>query len=116
MFRFSVNRSWAFILALCLFTTCLFTVQLPSAASAAGAKICVSLDDPWPSQSLGDPDVPTGPGDGKVGGLSGVRTKSNQVVLQGGARPVVGRAALASVVMDRVQLFLLSLRSFYLHS
>lgn len=113
MLRFRVNRSWAFVLTLCLFTTCLMAAQLPSAASAGGSKICVSLEDSFPPSSLGDPDVPTGPGDGGVVGPNGVRSGSNQVVRQNGTRPA-GDGAPASVVIDRVKLFLLGLRSLFL--
>ena len=115
MFRFSVNRSWAFVLTLCLFTTCffLFTAQLPSVASADSGSFSLLTDEP-PPPSLGDPDVPMGPGDGKAGKLSVVRNVSNQVVLQNGARPAGDGTVPASVVMNDVQLFLLGLRSLYL--
>jgi hypothetical protein len=116
MLRFSVNRSWAFVLTLCLFTTCcfFFTAQLPSVASADAGSISVSVDNQPSVPSLGDPDVPMGPGDGKAGKFSVVRGGSNQVVSQNGARPVGDGAVLTSVLMDRVQLFLLGLRSLYL--
>jgi len=115
MFRFSVNRSWAFVLTLCLFTTCffLFTVQLPSVASAGPCSFSVLADEPQPP-SFGDPDVPMGPGDGKAGKLSVVRNGSNQVASQNGARLVGDGAVPTSVVMNRLQLFLLGLRSLYL--
>jgi hypothetical protein len=115
MFRFSVNRSWAFVLTLCLFTSCFFlvTAQLPSVASA-GPGSSYMPSEPPPGPSLGDPDVPMGPGDGKVGKFNVVRSGSNQVVSQRGARPVGDGAVPTSVVMNRVHLFLLSLRSLYL--
>ena len=115
MLRFSVNRSWAFVLTLCLFTTCffLFTAQLASVASADSGSFYVSVDEP-PPPSLGDPDVPMGPGDGKVGKLSVVRSGPNQVVSKNGARPVGDGAVLTSVGMNRMHLFLLGLRSVYL--
>ena len=116
MLRFSVNRSWAFVLTLCLFTTCLFlfTAQLPSVASAAPSKCYMPTDDQTSIPSLGDPDVPMGPGDGKTGSFIVVRSGSNQAVSQDGTRPVGDGAVLTSVAMDRVQLFLLGLRSLYL--
>ena len=116
MFRFRMNRSWAFVLTLCLFTTCffLFTAQLPSAVIADSGSFSAPTDEVPSSPSLGDPDVPMGPGDGKVGKLNVVRYGSNQVVSQNGARPVGDGAVPTSVVMNRVQLFLLSLRIFYL--
>ena len=116
MLRFNANRSWVFVLTLCLFTTCffLFTVQLPSVAIAGPGSSFLSSNDPPPAPSLGDPDVPMGPGDGKAGKFVVVRSGSNQVVSQSGVRPVGDGAVPTSVVMDRVQLFLLGLRSLYL--
>lgn len=116
MFRFSVNRSWAFVLTLCLLTTCffLFTVQSPSVASASSGSFTVSTDEPPPPPSLGDPDVPMGPGDGKVGKFGAVRNGTNQVVSRSGTRSMGDGAVPASVVMNRVQLFLLGLRILYL--
>jgi hypothetical protein len=116
MLRFKSNRSWAFVLTLCLFTTCscLFTVQLPAVAHAGSSdSFSVSADEP-PPLSVGDPDVPTGPGDGKAGKFSVVRNGSNQVVRQNEACPVGDGAALTSVAKNSVRLFLLSLRSLYL--
>lgn len=116
MLRFSANRSWAFVLTLCLFTTCfcLLTAQLPSVASAGPGSAYVSANDSPSAPSLGDPDVPMGPGDGKAGKFVVVRSGSNQVVSQNGARPVGDGAVPTSVAMDRVRLFLLGLRSLYL--
>jgi hypothetical protein len=117
MLRFRVNRSWGFVLTLCLFTTCFFlvTAQLPSVASAASGGFSRPADDQTPGSSLGDPDVPMGPGDGKAGNLSVVRNGSSQVVSQNGIRPVSdGAVPASSVVMNRLQLFLLGLRSLYL--
>ena len=117
MFRFSVSRSWAFVLTLCLFTTGFFlvTAQLPSVASAGSVNFRVPVDDePTSGSSLGDPDVPMGPGDGLVISLSVVRSGSNQVVSQNGTRQVGDGTVPSSVVMNRVQLFLLGLRSLYL--
>jgi hypothetical protein len=118
MFRLSANRWWAFVLTLCLFTTCcfLFTAQLPSVASADPGS-CYMPADEQPPPSLGDPDVPMGPGDGrtgKTGKFGVVRRGAPQVASQNGARPVGDGTPLTSVVMDRVKLFLLGLRSFYL--
>lgn len=116
MFRFSVNRSWAFVLTLCLLTTgfLLVTAQLPSVACADTGKTYTPVDELPPAQSLGDPDVPMGPGDGKVAKLSVVRSGSNQVVSRSGARLVDDEAVPVSVGMNRVRLFLLGLRSLYL--
>jgi hypothetical protein len=115
MLRFRVNRSWAFVLTLCLFTTCffLFAAQLPTVASADSGSFYIATDEP-PPPSLGDPDVPMGPGDGKAGKLSVVRSGPNQVVSKNRARPVSNGAVPTSVVMNRLQLFLLGLRSLYL--
>jgi hypothetical protein len=116
MFRFRVNHSWAFVLTLCLFTTCffLFTMRFPAVASADPGSFYVSVDEQPPGPSLGDPDVPMGPGDGKAAKLTVVRNGSNQVVSPNGACTVSDGAVPASVVMNRVQLFLLGLRSLYL--
>jgi len=115
MFRFSVNRSWAFVLTLCLFITCSFliTAQWPSVANADSGSSCYMPSEDQPP-SLGDPDVPMGPGDGKAGKFVASRGGSNQMMSQSGARPVGDGTVSASVVMDRVQLFLLGLRSLYL--
>ena len=69
MLRLSANRWWAFVLTLCLLTTCFFliTVQSPSVARAGSGSCYLPTDDPpSDSPSLGDPDVPMGPGDGKT--------------------------------------------------
>ena len=116
MLRFRMNRSWAFVLTLCLFTTSffLFTAQLPSVANADPGTSYMPVEDEPPLPSLGDPDVPMGPGDGKTGKLIVVRRGSNQVVSQNGARLVGEGTVPSSVLMNRVQLFLLGLRSLYL--
>jgi hypothetical protein len=115
--RFNVNRSWAFVLTLCLFTTCFFllTSQLPSVAIAGSGSCYMPTDEQPPAPALGDPDVPMGPGDGKAGKFVVIRSGSNQAVSQNGARPVGDGAVPTSFVMDRVRLFLLGLRSLYLH-
>jgi hypothetical protein len=115
MLRFNPNRWWAFVLTLCLFTACFFllTAQIPSVASADPGSSYMPVDDP-PVPTLGDPDVPMGPGDGKAGKTVVIRTGGNQVLQQGGACPVGDGAVPTSVVMDRLSLLLLSLRSFYL--
>ena len=117
MLRFSVNRSWAFVLTLCLFTTCFFlvTAQLPSVASADSGSFRVPADDQPPgavARRSGRADGPRRRHDRHE--LSVVRSGSNQVVSQSGARPVGDGAVPSSVVMDRVRLFLLGLRSLYL--
>jgi hypothetical protein len=116
MLRLSANRWRAFVLTLCLFTTCffLFTAQLPPIACAEPGTSFVPLDEDPPAPGLGDPDVPMGPGDGKAGKFVVVRSGSNQLASQNGARPAGEGAVPTSVVMDRVRLFLLSLRSLYL--
>jgi hypothetical protein len=116
MLRSGVNRSRAFVLALCLFTSCFFlhAAQLPSVASAGQGGFRESADELPPGESLGDPDVPMGPGDGKAGKLGVVRNGSNQVVSKNVDRPAGDGTVPASVAMNRVQLFLLGLRSLYL--
>jgi hypothetical protein len=116
MFRFSLNRSWAFVLTLCLLTTCffLFTAQSPSAANAGSGSCYMPADELPPTPSMGDPDVPMGPGDGKTGTFIVIRSGSSQVVSPTEARPVSDGAIRISVVMNRMRLFLLGLRSLYL--
>ena len=115
MVRFNPNRSWAFVLTLCLFTTCLFvfTAQLPSVARADLGGSLLAEDQPPPTW-LGDPDVPMGPGDDLTDGVTIVRSVTYQAVSQSGARPARDGAVPISVAMDRLRLFLLSLRSLFL--
>jgi hypothetical protein len=116
MLRFTWNRRWAFVLTLCLFTVCSFllTAQVPSVASAGRINSYMPADDQPPAPSLGDPDVPMGPGDGKAGKSFASRGERSQVVRQNGACPVGDGVAPTSVVMNRLRLIVLSLRSFYL--
>jgi len=118
MVRFNPNRSWAFVLTLCLFTVCFFlcTVPSPPAANAGlGSYYYTGTGDPsGDPPALGDPDVPAGPGDGKCGKGGVIRSGSNQAVSQNGARPVGEGVPSTNVVMDRVRLFLLGLRSLFL--
>ena len=116
MLRFTWNRWWAFVLTLCLFTVCslLFTAQVPSVAIASSGTVYMPTDDQPPAPSLGDPDVPMGPGDGKVGKSFAWRGEMSQVVRQNGACPAGDGVAPTSVVMNRLRLIVLSLRSFYL--
>ena len=116
MLRFRVNRSWVFVLTLCLFTTSFFlgAAQMPPVASADTGKIYTPVDELPLAPALGDPDVPMGPGDGKAGKLSVVSNGSNRVGSKNEARPVGDGVVPTSVVMNRVQLFLLGLRSLYL--
>jgi hypothetical protein len=116
MLRFKSNRWWAFVLTLCLFTCCLLALsaRFPSVASASDGSYSIADQSPVPGGSVGDPDVPMGPGDGKAGKTCVVRGGVSEAVLQNGARPVGDGAVSTSVVMDRLHLFLLGLRSFYL--
>jgi hypothetical protein len=115
MLRFGLNRWWALVLTLCLFTAgSLLTAQIPSVASADTGSSYQPADDQPTRPMLGDPDVPMGPGDGKAGGKYVVGSRRTQVVPQAGARPVGDGAAPISVAMDRLRLFLLGLRSLYL--
>lgn len=116
MLRFTWNRWWAFVLTLCLFTVCAFllTAQVPSVVSANPSSAYMPADDQLPpSPSVGDPDVPMGPGDGKAGKGFVVRVETGQVVRQNGASPVGDGVAPTSVVMNRLRLIVLSLRSLY---
>lgn len=114
MLRFTWNRWWAFVLTLCLSTVCalLLTAHFPSVARA-NTGTYLSSDDQSPlGPSVGDPDVPAGPGQGRVGKGSGVvRSGTNQAVQRNGVGPVGDGVAPDSVLMDRLRLIVLSLRS-----
>ena len=117
MLRFTWNRWWAFVLTLCLLTICsiLLTAQVPSVASAGPSNTYMPAEDQQPPvPSLGDPDVPMGPGDGKTGKSMVLRGGQGQVLRQSGVLPVGDGATPTSVVMNRLRLIVLSLRSFYL--
>ena len=119
MLRFSVNRWWAFILALCLVAACFFVLaaQAPSVAQASSIT-SVATPAPDPSSSggnnFGDPDVPVGPGQG-LSGKNGVSrmygSSAKAVVSRSGSSPVGDGAVPASVVMEGLRLLLLSWRS-----
>jgi|WetSurMetagenome_2_1015567.scaffolds.fasta_scaffold768742_2 hypothetical protein len=114
--RFRLNRSWGFVLTLCLLTTCFYltTAQLPSVASADSGSCYMPDQDRPTDPSLGDPDVPMGPGDGKTSNHVVIRGGSVQVTSQDRVRPVGDGAVLNSVSMNRIHLFLLGLRSLFL--
>jgi hypothetical protein len=118
MLRFTRNRWWAFVLTLCLFTVCalLLTAQAPAYAGARSANQQKPANEDPPMPSFGDPDVPMGPGDGRTGMtfVSRGGGVGSQVVQQNGACPAGDGVAPNSVVMDRLRLIVLGLRSFYL--
>jgi hypothetical protein len=110
MVRFKVNREWAFILTLCLFTTCFFLLgaQSPSPAHAVhslGEKALTMGDG---STLSGDPDVPVGPGDGAPSTVGS--SSVSRVVSQTGASSLGEGAAPTSVLMRSLRIVLLSLR------
>jgi len=115
MLRFTSNRWWAFILALCLFTVCLFalTAQMPSVCRAndSGPSYTTCTDPP---AGYGDPDIPSGPGAGKGGRGVVTRGVSSLTERTFGVHPTGEGRPSSSVVVDRLRLFLLSLRSLYL--
>jgi hypothetical protein len=121
MLRFSVNRWWAFILALCLVAACSFVLaaQAPSVAQATSIT-SVATPEPDPSGSIGnnygDPDVPVGPGQG-VSGKTGVSrlhgSSAKAAISRSGPSPVGDGAVPASVVMEGLRLLLLSWRSLH---
>jgi len=119
MVRFKMNRSCAFVLTLCLFTVCLclFTYQAPATAAGTSGGFVVGGDQPGGGAppSSGDPDVPAGPGDGKVGKLGVARGGATQMAGQNVVRPVGEGTVQTSVLMERVRLFLLGIRSLFLH-
>ncbi len=117
MLRFSMNRWWAFILALCLFTVGLFALhaQSPSACRAddGGGPSFTTPSDPPPA--YGDPDVPSGPGAGKTGRGYTVRGALTPTIQTPVDRPTGEGTVTTSALMQRLRLFLLSFRSLYLH-
>ncbi|HVP14734.1 MAG TPA: hypothetical protein VMS88_04260 [Terriglobales bacterium] len=117
MSRFSMNRWWALLLALGLFTACLFllssaTMPTPARADGSGSQLLPS--EPVPG-GYGDPDVPIGPGQGK-GGKTVVITRGGcgVQVNEAGVRTAGDGRTPLSVVVTRLRLFLASLRGFYL--
>ncbi len=115
MLRFSLNRWWAFILALCLFTVGLFalTAQSPSVCRAddMGPSFTTPSDPP---PGYGDPDVPSGPGAGKTGRCYTVRGALSPTTQTLEGRPTGEGSITTSALMQRLRLFLLSFRSLYL--
>ena len=119
MIRFSMNRWLGFLLTLCLFTASflLLGVSAPTVALADTYSLLLPSDPGNPGgPAVRDPDVPMGPGDGKstfscrpLG-----RVEVDRGVTKLGARPAGDVTASGSVVVDRVRLVLLSLRSLYL--
>ena len=116
MLRFSLNRWWAFVLTLCLFTACsfLFIAQTPSVARADYGIYLPSDDVPPPQPGLGDPDVPITPATGKVSAIKIARTGSDRAAAGARLSPVGDGKASASVWMMRLRLFLLGLRNCFL--
>lgn len=117
MTRFTMNRWWALLLTLCLFTACFFLLSTapltpPARADGSGSQLLPS--DPAPGSGFGDPDVPIGPGGGKPVKQCVTRGGSSPLVTQTGAATVGDGRGTVSVLVMRLRLFLLSLRSFYL--
>jgi hypothetical protein len=118
MVRFSMNRWLGFVLALCLLTTSFFLLLSVSAPATASAESGSVLAPKEPTSSggptFGDPDVPLGPGDGKSGMGRRPQGRVELARTVQGIRHVGDVTVTGSVVMDRVRLVLLSLRSLYL--
>jgi hypothetical protein len=119
MVRFSMNRWLGFVLTLCLFTASFFLLSLsaPATALAEPGSLLVPSDPSSPGgPTVGDPDVPMGPGDGKSGTVWKPlgRVEVGRTMSVQGTRRVGDVTATGSVVMDRLRLVLLSLRSLYL--
>ncbi len=117
MTRFTMNRWWALLLTLCLFTACFLLVSSapltpPARADGSGSQLLPS--DPTPGSGFGDPDVPIGPGGGKPTKQSVTRGGNSPSVVQTGAVTVGDGKGSVGVLMLRLRLFLLSLRGFYL--
>jgi hypothetical protein len=119
MIRFSMNRWSGFLLTLCLLTVSFFLLGLsaPATALADSNTLLMPSEPISPSgPANGDPDVPMGPGDGKAG-LTWKplgRVDAERTVTRLSVRPAGDVAVSGSVVVDRMRLLLLSLRSLYL--
>lgn len=119
MVRFSMNRWLGFLLTLCLLTASFFLLSTTAPATAlADSNTLLMPSEPISptGPTNGDPDVPMGPGDGKasltwkpIG-----RVEAGRTVTPLGVRPAGDAAVPGSVVVDRMRLLLLSLRSLYL--
>jgi hypothetical protein len=116
MLRFQSNRWWAFVLTLCLLTACFFflTTQRPTAAFASQG-LSIPDDPSMPAgPGIGDPDVPITPGAQKTGRSRIAHGSAERVVVEGPSVPAGDGVPASSVLMERLRLFLLSLRACYL--
>ncbi len=114
MLRFSVNRWWAFILTLFLFSACFLVVSARCPTVAYATQVAPVMDpggNPGGVSGFGDPDVPVGPGQGYVGKTSIARGGSRGSVAGGTVRSGGDGTPVSSVLMQRLRLILLSLRS-----
>ncbi len=113
MLRFTANRWWAFILALCLFTVgfLALTAQAPSVCRAddSGPSYTTTTDPP---PAYGDPDVPSGPGAGRTGRMYVVRGGMRPTTQTFSGPPTGEGPTTTSALVERLRLFLLSLRSY----
>ena len=118
MVRFTMNRWWGFVLTLCLLTAsfCLLSLSAPATALADTGSRLLASDPAVPGggSTIGDPDVPMGPGDGKSGWTSNYLHKADRAVSVQEARCVGDATVPSSVVANHLRLLLLSLRGFYL--
>lgn len=119
MVRFPMNRWLRFVMALCLLTASfsLFSLSVPATAFADTGSLLMPDDPSSPEgPTVGDPDVPMGPGDGKTSttwSLLGRADVTRTVSVQG-ARPAGDVTASGSVVLNQLRFLLLNLRGLYL--
>jgi len=110
MLRFSVNRLWTSILALCLALSALFTTAVRADSFDPGTA---ETTDPgsYDPQGSGDPDDPDGPGVAR-GVRNGVQRRAGYS--QTGVRSVGDGAFSGSAMLGKFHVAMLGLRKFYL--
>jgi hypothetical protein len=109
MLRFSMNRYWTLILALCLATASLFaTSRLAHADDSSGSEM-PGVGDP---NATGDPDTPDGPGKSTIGAHRGAQQRSGSY--DTGMRSVGDGTISGRAMVWKLRVAMLGLRKFYL--
>jgi len=109
MLRFSLNRLWTPILALCIAFSALFTSAVRADSVDPGPA--ETTDPCIEPQGSGDPDDPDGPGIAQ-GVRNGVQRRAGYSYT--GVRSVGDGAYSGSATMRNLHVALLGLRKFYL--
>ena len=113
MLRFSVNRFWTLILALCL-TFALLSMGAKSLRADEFNPSPSEIADPngGGATSTGDPDVPDGPGKSSYKTRNGVQRQVG--IRNAGVRSVGDGMASDSALVWKLRVVLLALRKYYL--